>query len=101
MPLFVSQLPKKRGFQSNNRSFAVVNLEDLSSASQKGIVTPATLRRAHKISDRTVRVKVLGTGTISEKLEVRAHAFSASAKDAIIKAGGSVHVLGFKPSTSS
>ena len=39
-------------------------------------------------------VKVLGTGRLKRKLNVEAHAFSNSAREAIEKAGGSVKVLG-------
>jgi large subunit ribosomal protein L15 len=39
-------------------------------------------------------IKILGTGRLKRKLTVEAHAFSASAREAIEKAGGSVTVLG-------
>tara|TARA_X000001036_G_C20210982_1_gene615685 strand:- start:51 stop:506 length:456 start_codon:yes stop_codon:yes gene_type:complete len=38
-------------------------------------------------------VKILGRGKLKAKLEITAHAFSASAKDAIEKAGGSIKIL--------
>ena len=38
-------------------------------------------------------VKILGRGELKEKLDITAHAFSASAKTAIEKAGGSVTIL--------
>jgi large subunit ribosomal protein L15 len=39
-------------------------------------------------------VKILGNGTLSSKLEVSAHAFSKSAEEAIVAAGGSVVKIG-------
>ena len=38
-------------------------------------------------------VKILGRGELKAKLEITAHAFSVSAKDAIEKAGGSIKIL--------
>jgi large subunit ribosomal protein L15 len=51
-------------------------------------VDPESLREAG-LAKRRLPVKVLGRGEISTKLTVRAHAFSASAKEKIEAAGGS------------
>jgi large subunit ribosomal protein L15 len=51
-------------------------------------VTPDSLREAG-LAKRRLPVKVLGGGEISTKLTVRAHAFSASAREKIEAAGGS------------
>ena len=56
-------------------------------------VDEAALRGARLVQGRDVRIKVLGSGEISKKLSVSAHAFSASAKEKIEKAGGSAVVL--------
>jgi large subunit ribosomal protein L15 len=56
-------------------------------------VDEAALRGARLVQGRDVRIKVLGSGEISKKLTVSAHAFSASAKEKIEKAGGSAVVL--------
>jgi len=55
-------------------------------------VTPELLR-AHGFVRTQQQVKVLGDGELKSKLAVYAHAFSASAKDKITKAGGSFEVL--------
>lgn len=56
-------------------------------------VDEAALRGARLVQGRGVRIKVLGNGEVSKKLTVSAHAFSASAKEKIEKAGGSAVVL--------
>ena len=91
MPLH-RRIPK-RGF--NNpfaSSFAVINLEELNVFPAGETVTPDLLR-AHGFVRTQQQVKVLGDGELKTKLVVRAHAFSASAKDKITKAGGSFEVL--------
>src|SRR5215475_3922562 len=91
MPLH-RRIPK-RGF--NNpfaSSFAVINLEELNVFPAGETVTPDLLR-AHGFVRTRQQVKVLGDGELKNKLAIHAHAFSASAKDKITKAGGSFEVL--------
>ena len=91
MPLH-RRIPK-RGF--NNpfaSSFAVINLEELNVFPAGETVTPELLR-AHGFVRTREQVKVLGDGELKTKLAIHAHAFSASAKDKITKAGGSFEVL--------
>jgi len=91
MPLH-RRIPK-RGF--NNpfaSSFAVINLEELNAFPAGQIVTPELLR-AHGFVRTERQVKILGDGELKTKLAVHAHAFSASAKEKITKAGGSFEVL--------
>jgi large subunit ribosomal protein L15 len=91
MPLH-RRIPK-RGF--NNpfaSSFAVINLEELNVFPAGETVTPEVLR-AHGFVRTQQQVKVLGDGELKTKLAIHAHAFSASAKDKITKAGGSFEVL--------
>ena len=91
MPLH-RRIPK-RGF--NNpfaSSFAVINLEELNVFPAGETVTPELLR-AHGFVRTRQQVKVLGDGELKSKLVIHAHAFSASAKEKIAKAGGSFEVL--------
>jgi large subunit ribosomal protein L15 len=44
------------------------------------------------INSSRAKIKVLGQGKLTKKIEIIADAFSKSAKDAIIKAGGKVEV---------
>jgi large subunit ribosomal protein L15 len=91
MPLH-RRIPK-RGFNNPFAlSFAVVNLEELNVFPAGETVTPELLR-AHGFVRTQQQVKVLGDGELKSKLVIHAHAFSASAKDKITKAGGSFEVL--------
>ena len=70
-----------------------VNLADLEERFDDGAeVTPETLRAAG-LAKRAHPVKVLARGDLSKKLTVRAHAFSATAKEKIEAAGGACEVI--------
>ena len=45
------------------------------------------------IKNKNDKIKILGGGTISTKLEVKAHAFTKSAKEAIEKLQGTTEIL--------
>lgn len=91
MPLH-RRLPK-RGFHNPfGSSYAVINVEELNVFPAGETVTPDLLR-AHGFIRTNEQVKVLGDGELKNKLVVHAHAFSASAKEKIAKAGGSIEVL--------
>lgn len=93
MPL-IRRIPKLKGFKNPNRvEFQVVNVERLAELfPEGGEVTPETM--ADRGAVRAGRpVKVLGTGDISVALQVKAHAFSGSAKEKITGAGGAAEEL--------
>jgi large subunit ribosomal protein L15 len=91
MPLH-RRIPK-RGFRSPfGTTFDVINIADLNVFPAGETVTPDLLR-AHGFVRTQQQVKILGDGELKTKLAVHAHAFSASAKDKITKAGGSFEVL--------
>jgi large subunit ribosomal protein L15 len=70
-----------------------VNLADLDSRFKSGAeVTPDTLREAG-LAKRSDPVKILARGDLSKKLTVRAHGFSAAAKQKIEAAGGTCETL--------
>ena len=89
MPL-QRRLPKF-GFKNHERvEFKAVNLstlEELAAGGKLSAVTPETLVEAGFVS-KNDRIKILGKGTLSAKLEVTAHAFSKSATAAIEAQGG-------------
>ncbi|PPK85382.1 LSU ribosomal protein L15P [Neolewinella xylanilytica] len=93
MPLQM-RLPK-RGFNSPNRvEYVALNLEKLQALSEKhslSEITPVTLYDLGVVK-KNDRIKVLGNGEVSTALTVTAHAASASAKEAIEKAGGSLTI---------
>jgi large subunit ribosomal protein L15 len=70
-----------------------VNVADLEARFDAGAeVSPESLR-AHGLATRRHPVKILGRGDVSKKLTVRAHAFSATAKEKIEGAGGTCEVI--------
>ena len=92
MPL-QRRLPK-RGFTNINRvEYQVINLFQLQKLEETE-VTPEVLVSLGLIGHPTRPVKVLGTGELSRKVAVSAHAFSKSAREKIEGAGGSVQELG-------
>ena len=93
MPLHM-RLPKLRGFKNPFRTeYQVVNLDRLQALfPEGGSVTVADLVEKGAVRDGHL-VKVLGTGEISVKVDVQAHNFSATAKEKIEAAGGSVTSL--------
>lgn len=97
----IKKIPKLRGHGKNRartvrtsrRVFTPVNLATLEALFASGdTVTPAVLVKKGIVSlraGRTPFVKILGTGDLTKKLSVSGCVYSASAKDAIEKAGGS------------
>ncbi len=93
MPL-QRRLPKF-GFKNHFRvEYVPVNLGRLEAAFDAGAeVTAETLLEKGVLSRKGQPVKILGNGELTKKLTVRVHAFSASAKEAIEKAGGTAEAL--------
>lgn len=88
------QIPKKRGFNSPHLAYQVINIEKIDELFKNNdIVSFKRLKKLKLISDPRKRLKVLGVGELKKKLEVRAHAFSKTAKEAIISAGGKAIVI--------
>jgi len=92
MPLF-QRLPK-RGFTNINRKeYAIVNLEALVRFEDGTEITPELLLEEGVVSNLKAGIKILGKGSVENKLTVKAHKFSQSAKDAIEAAGGKTEVI--------
>ncbi len=90
MPIY-RRLPK-RGF-SNKRfaaDYIVINVGDLERFDEGATVDAKALKASGLIALPKVNdgIKILGDGTLTRKLTVRANAFTASAKEKIEKAGG-------------
>ncbi|MCI0476702.1 MAG: 50S ribosomal protein L15 [Anaerolineales bacterium] len=93
LPL-VRRLPHNRGFKNIFRTeFAVVNLGALDTFDAGAQVTPELLV-ARGMVRQAEHVKVLGNGTLSKALTIKAHAFSDSAKEKIAAAGGTAEEIG-------
>ena len=85
-------MPKLKGFKNPFRvEYTIVNLAALERLGASE-VDPDVLRQAGLVHKRGL-VKVLGVGQLTKRVNVSAHAFSASAAAAIEAAGGSTHVL--------
>jgi large subunit ribosomal protein L15 len=93
-PLF--RRTPKRGFSHRTWDVAavVINVGDINAASKAGDeVSLDTLKEKGVIKGTAQHLRVLGEGDVGKKLTVRAHHFSASAKEKIEKAGGKIDVI--------
>jgi large subunit ribosomal protein L15 len=89
-PLMKKSMP----FEQFRTKTQPVNLSDLEERFDKGAeVTPDSLREKGLATRRDVPVKVLGGGELTKALTVHAHGFSASARERIESAGGTVTLL--------
>ncbi|MFC0190552.1 50S ribosomal protein L15 [Fictibacillus aquaticus] len=87
------RLPK-RGFTNPTRKeYAIVNLDKLAGFAEGTEVTPELLLETGVVSKEMNGIKILGNGKLGVKLTVKAHKFSASAKEAIEAAGGNTEVI--------
>ncbi|MFQ5602867.1 MAG: 50S ribosomal protein L15 [bacterium] len=92
MPL-QRRLPK-RGFTNIfKKQFQIVNIKDLAKLSKTKEINPQVLFETGLISKKHISVKILGEGELNKALSISAHAFSASAKEKIEKAGGKVTTI--------
>jgi len=100
MPIYM-RLGKLRGNTSKDampigpfRTFTQpVNIRDLDRFEAGAEVTPETLVEKRLIKNTRTDVKLLGVGEVTKKLTVRVHAISASAREKIEGAGGTVELL--------
>ncbi len=96
------QMPLQRrvpkfGFRNINRKeYRVLNLQDLQYLAEKYKVSKIDIDFLKEIGlvKQKDLLKILGTGEIKIKLEVFAHAFSNSAKEAIEKQSGTANIIG-------
>ena len=86
------RMPKLRGFTNPNRvETQIVNLEKLEMAFADGAkINVLTLSDAGLINKNNAKVKILGEGEVTKKLNIEGLLISATAKAAIEKAGGTV-----------
>jgi large subunit ribosomal protein L15 len=93
MPL-IRRIPKLKGFKNPFRvEYQVVNLSRLAELYPEGGEATAEDLAAKGAVRRGRPVKILGSGDISVAVQVKVHAFSASAKEKIVAAGGSAYEL--------
>jgi large subunit ribosomal protein L15 len=97
MPL-VRRIPKF-GFNSPNRvEYKGINLDVIQElvTGKSASVIDMDLLLNNGLMSKNDKIKVLGRGELKSKVEVKAHAFSATAVQAIEKAGGKVTIIGGK-----
>ena len=94
MPLF-RRLPK-RGFNNYKfaRQYEIVNVSQLERFEDGAAVGIEQLSQAGLVSGASSKVKVLGDGELTKKLQVTAHKFSKSAEGKIAGCGGTVKSAG-------
>jgi large subunit ribosomal protein L15 len=90
MPL-IRRLPK-RGFNNAafHKRYAVVNVSDLNAFKAGTVVNEQLLRESNLVRGHFVGIKILGEGELKHDLEVQADKISATAREKIEKAGGTV-----------
>ena len=91
MPL-QQRLPKVGFTNPFRKVYQVVNLADIAQRGLQGKISPVDLKKVGLIRSLRKPVKILGQGDVSEALQVKVQAVSASAKEKIIQAGGSVEI---------
>jgi len=95
------QMPLQRrvpkfGFKNPNRvEYKPINVQSLQAIAEKNNITSFALSDYpnYGIASKKDRIKILNKGELTLKLEVEAHAFSASAKSAIETAGGKATII--------
>jgi large subunit ribosomal protein L15 len=90
MPL-IRRLPK-RGFSNAafHNTYAIVNLSDLNEFKAGTSVNEELLRKSRLVRGDFVGIKILGDGELKQALKIEVDKISASAREKIEKAGGTV-----------
>ena len=92
MPLY-RRIPK-RGFKNRNRlEIVAINISALEKFDNGADVTVDTLIESGIVKNPKDGVKILGNGELTKKLNVKANAFSASAKEKIEALSGTCEVI--------
>ena len=98
MPLY-RRLPK-RGFKSLRKdNIAILNLSKIQTMYEKNkhklsnSLDLKQLKEKKLISKKFLKLKILGTGELKEKLDISAHYASKQALEKIIKAGGKLNII--------
>ncbi|RIH65151.1 50S ribosomal protein L15 [Mariniphaga sediminis] len=94
MPL--QRVVPKSGFKNFNRvEYKAINLDVLQQLAEKKNLTSIDIAAlvGAGIASKNDKIKILGGGSLDKKLDVKAHAFSKSAKEAIEKLEGTTEIL--------
>ncbi len=92
MPLY-RRLPKRGFTNRNSKDIVAINVSELERFRSGSTVTIEKMMEVGLIKNPRDGVKILGNGEFTKKLNVKANAFSASAKEKIEALGGTVEVI--------
>ncbi len=92
MPLY-RRIPKRGFTNRNTKDIVGINVSELERFRSGSTVTVEKMVEVGLISNPRDGVKILGNGEFTKKLNVKANAFSASAKEKIEALGGTVEVI--------
>jgi len=92
MPL-ARRIPKRGFVNIFATKYAVINVEDLNRFENGAVVDVAAAMEVGLVRKALDGLKVLGKGALEKKVDVKASAFSASAKQKIEEAGGKAEVI--------
>lgn len=95
------QMPLQRrvpkfGFKNRGRvAYKAINLDDLQTLIEETKVSTVDIQTlvSNGLASKTDKIKILGRGELKSSVEVKLHAFSTSAKEAIEKAGGKTETI--------
>jgi len=89
----IRRIPKKKGFKSVHRSKTfIINLPYLEKFLDEGKLTIASLYKKGYLK-KGENLKILGSHSLSNKIEVETHKISKSAKESIEAAGGKIVII--------
>ncbi len=85
----------KRGFNNYNfrTTYAIVNVADLEKFKEGTVIDKELLVKEGLVTKELDGIKVLGNGTLTKKLTVKANKFSETAKKKIEDVGGAIEVI--------
>lgn len=92
---YIRRVPKF-GFKNRNRvAYKPINLDILQNLADKNNLDEISFDRFKKagLVSKNHKIKILGNGQLSKKINVQAHAFSKSAKETIEKLGGKAIII--------
>lgn len=92
MPLY-RRLPKRGFTNRNTKEIVAINVSALECFENDAVVDVNALMEAGIVKNPRDGVKILGNGELTKKLNVKADAFSASAKEKIEALGGTAEVI--------
>jgi large subunit ribosomal protein L15 len=94
MPLH-RRLPKRGFFNPFRVEYEVVNLSDLNNVAKQDGIDIEMMRSLRLVRSISMPVKVLGHGAMERPLRVAANAFSKTAQEKIVAAGGRCEIVPF------